>query len=1220
MPREEFSWFKGSERFQLQRCLGTGAFGEVYEAYDAERDCFVAIKKLHDAGGEALLGFKREFRALAHVTHPNLVGLYELISQEGQWFFTMELVRGVNVLEYVKGSGSDAESRIHRLRWALMQLGQGLLALHEAGMLHRDIKPSNILVTPEGTVKLLDFGMVTTLRQGELGTGDSTAGTPAFMSPEQAAGEGVSEASDWYAVGAVLYEALTGRLPFPGESAEVLVNKQWFEPQSPAELASDVPPDLNTLCRSLLAREPSERPTGRELLRRLREGTGIVPPLAPVWLRRAREVPLVGRKSELRRLEEALQQAVSGPCATIFVTGFSGVGKTALVRRFLELRSSETVILTGRCYQQESVPFKAVDTLIDSLCGFLNHLSREECDSLVPEDAHCLAKLFPVLRKLPSLMPAHERDSEVTDHPESRRRGFAALRTLFSRLSAKRRCILFIDDVQWGDLDSAALLEELIRPPAPPILLLIAFRTEEEEMSPLLKRLRPALMRLGRHTDILVPPLEKGEAEEMTRLLLAQSGSLPASLAGSIARESGGNPFLIDELVSYREFAGDGIAGAPPPLEAMILARVSRLPVAARTLLEIVSVAGIPVEESVVRQASSARADELRTLALLRTAHLIRHVRRGDRNEIEVAHDRIRETVLAQLSVHDLKARHFALAEALEQENHADPETLGTHFREAGDRRKATRYAALAAGKASQAMAFDQAARLYERALEHSVEGSRECHRLRIQLGIELANAGRGEESSRMFLRAATDAPLPEALELKRRAAEQLLRSGHIDSGLETLRDVLSPLGLEFPSTPRSALVSLWVQRVRIRLRRLAFQERKEESIPPQTLLKVDTCWSVSAGLGIVDTVRGADFQARHLLLALNSGEPYRVLRALALEAAYSATRGGKTAARTEKLLASVDLLAKRVKQPDAEGIAALSRGISAALEGRWKTARPLTEKAEKIFRERCSGVAWELFNSQYFSLLGLYYLGELKELAARFPVLLKEAEERGDLYAATSLATRIGFSTRLAADAPAEARRELATALERWSRSGFHMQHLWALFGRVEISLYEGDGAGAWREMSEGWKALDRSLLMRIQLIRIGVLQRCARSAIAAALQQPAGSSERRALLAGAERSIARMKSESAPWAKPLVLLVSAGVASARERSEEALSLLRSGESASDAADLGLYRAAARSKLGALLGGDDGKEMTRFAEDWMAGQEVRNPRRIAEMLVPGFS
>ncbi len=296
--------FLGSSRFAIQRRLGMGGMGVVYQAFDRERNQVVALKTLRDMDAATVVRFKREFRALADVSHPNLVSLYELVAIETHIFFTMELVPGVSFLRWARGGGEDdpdpldgdtvelseivvdapetdstepgkrghltprprparpraapvssappAQLDLARLRPSLMQLAEGVAALHAFGMLHRDLKPSNVIVTRDGRVKILDFGLVTDLT-GEAGVEDALVGTAAYMSPEQGARLALTPASDWYAVGVMLYEALTGRLPFVGSSTDVLMDKQQFEPPSPRELVSDAPQDSDGAVRRALA-------------------------------------------------------------------------------------------------------------------------------------------------------------------------------------------------------------------------------------------------------------------------------------------------------------------------------------------------------------------------------------------------------------------------------------------------------------------------------------------------------------------------------------------------------------------------------------------------------------------------------------------------------------------------------------------------------------------------------------------------------------------------------------------------------------------------------------------------------------------------------------------------------------------------------------------------------------------------------------------------------
>ncbi|HEX4456341.1 MAG TPA: serine/threonine-protein kinase, partial [Polyangia bacterium] len=207
--------FTGTTRFVLKRRLGEGGMGVVWEALDRERLTPVALKTLRNLAPETLLRFKHEFRALQDLAHPNLVSLGELIEEDGQWFFTMELVRGESLLSWVRPPSLPSDKFDEaRLRAAFAQLATGLAALHARGLVHRDVKPSNVLVAEDGRVVVLDFGVVAEVSAHEEGGG--VVGTAAYMAPEQAAGGPLGAAADWYAFGAVLHQALTGVLPFSG--------------------------------------------------------------------------------------------------------------------------------------------------------------------------------------------------------------------------------------------------------------------------------------------------------------------------------------------------------------------------------------------------------------------------------------------------------------------------------------------------------------------------------------------------------------------------------------------------------------------------------------------------------------------------------------------------------------------------------------------------------------------------------------------------------------------------------------------------------------------------------------------------------------------------------------------------------------------------------------------------------------------------------------------
>ncbi|MCA9073172.1 MAG: serine/threonine-protein kinase PknK, partial [Planctomycetaceae bacterium] len=457
--------------------------GAVYEAVHVTRGHGVALKTLPTVNPEALHRFKREFRLAAEMTHPNLVGLHTLENDGGQYFITMDLVSGVDFRSWVRPGNVLNENR---LRAALPQLIAAVMALHAQGVVHRDLKPQNVLVTIDGRVVVLDFGLVADLA-GATGSLANIAGTPLYMAPEQAAGNVVGPPADWYSVGVMLYEALSGGLPF--QSTNVWQLLQQKQAQDAPQLPDDpsLPAELVQLCLQLLDRSPIDRPDPLAI-------AGAVQAHVPASVQRTGSPDeLIGRETHLAALIEANQTiSRTGEPVTLFITGRSGEGKTALAERFLgPLRGDPAVVLSGRCYDRESVPFKALDTLIGALIDHLRSLPSEKAAQLLPDDIGILARLFPELNRCEVIATAPSSRIDAIDQQQIRARAFGALRLLLDRISQSASMVLFIDDLQWGDEDSARALFEVLRPPtAPRVLFLGSYRSDEADDSPFLTEWR----------------------------------------------------------------------------------------------------------------------------------------------------------------------------------------------------------------------------------------------------------------------------------------------------------------------------------------------------------------------------------------------------------------------------------------------------------------------------------------------------------------------------------------------------------------------------------------------------------------------------------------------------------------------------------------------------------------------------------------------------------
>ena len=680
-----------STRFELREELGKGGMGVVYEAYDHETDSLIALKTLRQFDADALYRFKNEFRALADVHHPNLVRFGELYCERGQWFFTMELVRGIDFQSYVRlaGFGGEASDQLEtqqisgrssaeqngsangeahaaaplpvargfdeaKLRSAARQLALAIDALHRAGRIHRDLKPSNVLVRDDGHLLLLDFGLVQDVRRKSSSSGlmhYALTGTPAFIAPEQITRQHVGPPADWYSFGTMLFLALTGRLPFVGSADQIIAGKQSFDAPEAQRLCVEVPADLNALCRGLLARDPDARPAAHEILERLGAAGEVVPsPLEGARWSSDGAPLFVGRDAELGALVDSLASCRQGRCASVVVEGEPGVGKSALVRQFLEHHVAldpNAVVLAGRCYEQEAVPFKAFDTVVDSLTLYLAELDEGRVAPLLRAGTRYLASVFPVLRRVSQV--ASQAPVREVDNPLAlRAQAFQELKRLLAAMAERVRLVLFIDDLQWADKDSLALLEHLIDPLDAPSCLLVATRrsTSDGEAA----RSGPTEL-LGRFRRLRLSGLSRVESESLWARLWGNAArdAVGAPQLETLLAEAAGHPFFLSELVRYTKTLERQLP-ANTSLRDVLWERVCRLEAPARRFMECVALAGAPIKLQVVARAAGLEVnDSLQILSGLRVGQMIRVSRRGEARLVETYHDRVREALVEHL-------------------------------------------------------------------------------------------------------------------------------------------------------------------------------------------------------------------------------------------------------------------------------------------------------------------------------------------------------------------------------------------------------------------------------------------------------------------------------------------------------------------------------------------------------------------------------------------
>jgi hypothetical protein len=1154
-------------RFRIVRKLGAGASGTVFEAIDhSAGGRRLALKILHGASAGSRLRAKNEFRSLLDVAHPNLVGHHELFATGDPWFLTMELVRGQDFVSYVREPSAGATFDEGRLRSALGQLARGLVHLHASGQVHCDLKPANVLVTAAGRVVIVDFGLVRSLSAaGSERAERGLVGTPAYAAPEQVDARRMEPALDWYAAGAMLYEALTGRAPFAGSGArEVMAHKRDREPPAPSTVAA-VPVDLEQLCARLLRRDPATRADGRDVF----EALGLTEDPEPD------EVALAstGRdhERELAALGTALDRARAGQQALVLVRGEPGSGKTSLLRAFARTaRARGACVVEGRCYVHENVPFNALDGVVDALTQHLRAASPGWLAGvLADEDVRLLARCFPVMARVPGFDPRAGDLADPVAEAALRRRAFRALKALLGRTAQDRPLILLVDDLHLADVDSAALLRELLSPPAAPPMLFVG------TVAPRLASGAPGMRELFR---------EGGPPVGVTRIELAA---------------------LPDDAGQTRE-----------RLRASVARRLERLPEAEMRLLEGICAAGRRLPRSLLLRAFQGASME--TLREMRVARWTRETPGDGAVQVQPHDDLVREAVLARLPEARRREILGTLADrALELPE--PPLDLVVHaYAEAGRDADAAALAERAAAQAGRQLAFQRSADLLDLAAR-AARTPAAAVRLRAALAEAYVRAGRSLKAARAYEAAAGmrgAAPGEDALELRERAMTQYFVSGHVSKGRELLRDVARERGVSLGPTPAALAHGL-------RMAAGGPPPRLQGERAPRASDRADRTrlallWS--AALPLMHTAPGASglYSLEALVVAARVGDGIVYRQAASVLHAYTPTAlrgrpartgGGEGAEDGEsgEAARTADLTAAGASYWDLAFVKAV-RGVSrlftadflGALRDAWE---PATSTAAQ------TGIGLSVQSLARLTIMPtLYWLGRIGQLAEVADEFIQEARDAGNRHLEVHCRVVAAHRWLRTGDA-ARTREELARA--RAAGVDYDHQALHDPWWEVGLQLYEGNAAGALAVYSRVarthfartaiWAANRAQWAMTAGTCWAALADRGVRRGEAAREMARAAASARR----NGSR-VARPYAEHLEGARALL---------AGDRRAAVAALLR----AIDAYDaLGMRLHAASVRFGLAARGEGSPDLERAARETFTAEGIGRPELWAYMLAAG--
>jgi len=1177
--------FRGG-RFEVVGRLGTGGFGTVFEAIDHELERHVAIKALHGLDADSLLDFKREFRGLQDLRHPNVAELYALFEQDGQFCFSMELIEGCDPVSYVRGpSGCD----FVKLRSCIVQLARALGAVHASGLVHRDVKPSNIRVTAEGRLVLLDFGL--SVRSG---TPAVPRGTPRYMAPEQTSERGVTSAADAYAMGSVIYEAITGTLTFDETWSELGRGKHRKLPPPVSSWVKDVPADLNALCSALLSPDPQQRPTPLEVLKALEASDE---PLAS-WRPAMTSAEFVGRASELARLGALFDAGDRGELALGLIESESGLGKSALLDA-LSARAEGvgTIVLRARCRENETIAYSAVDGAIDALSARLNRVSSAECHALLPPGAGLLTVLFPVMASVQELSQLPHPKDVPRDPGQLREYCFGVLRQLLQRLSQRMRVVLVLDDLQWADEESLSLLDELLRAPKPPALCVLMGVRTLKETKPFTSAWSRFQEGAARVEHCVLQPLDERDARHLARRML---GKEHHHHVDRIARESAGHPLFIEVLSRQCARNLQSTGG----IDEAVGALAQRLSTESQSLLSAVCVAARGTSTRVLSAATMLRGEQVHAASSELAARRLVRIHRGlTHDRLEPYHDRIRLAIVGTLEASERVRCHARLAEAIAAEPDVDHEALATHWHEAGDDERAAEAVLHAAKRAAQTLAFEKAATLYAWALILA-PSHRDAKAIRHEHAQMWARAGKSSRAAAAFKDVVIDVQGHEAREVRAQIALQLIRAGCVNEGIAAAQVVTEEMGISLPSGQRAAIARmtwLWLRR---RFKGEGRVLTEAAPLDPETCWRVDTLYALSSSLSPVSAHHGMVLHFQHVIEALDLGEPGRVARALAFDSLGLYYMGAKH--KIPAQLARVQELAAKSTDSHIVALCRFGEGLAYALLGETRRAVALMLQSENELIRYGIDLGWVVTGIRTWRLLYTWRLGDFGAYIAEMPLVLRDARRSEEPYLRAQILAIQAPAYYLAIDQPERAAASLDEAAELVTRPSFGTQDWFALVAKLRLDAYTSDSQAAERFLAR-WPEVTSSSVVRVSYLASEAFLLHALTLLSLHGQDACAEA-----LADAKR----LEKKGHPAE---ALLVRAAVAQRRRNRKESLSALEEAEALLAKSEAFDMLSVVRYARGRLLGAGPGYPVRRAVCDELARAGIGKPARFLACQLPGL-
>jgi len=1022
-------------RYRVEGFLGRGARKRVYGARDIEgagRRVAVAVFDTEGMQETVLARARREAQAMSKLgEHPQIVGVLDAGEEDGVPYIVSEYVAG----GAVEGVLEQCEGRRLELKQALRIAADVCRALehaHARGIVHRDLKPANVWLDEDGAARLGDFGLAATDRRSRAAVEGMLVGTVAYLPPEQVLGRDSEPRSDLYSLGAMLYELLTGEPPFPGTDAVAIIGQHLnAEPVPPSHHRPDVPPTLDDLVLSLLAKAPAERPASARDVRRELERIAAQP--AGELDREVGSAPednpleglaggvFVGRERELGEAHEVLEDALGGEGRLLLLAGEPGIGKTRTAEQlatYARVRGAR--VHWGRCQEGGGAP--PYWPWAEALRGLIEGADPVGLRWQLGGRATDVAQVVPELREV---LGGELEEPPRMEAEQARFRLFDSIATFLTRLAGERPLLIVLDDLHWADEPSLLLLRFVARRLAGTGLLVLGTYRDVE---------------LGRHHPLAATLAELAGFEATRRLslrgldtpgvarfieLTAGADAAPG-LVEAVREQTDGNPFFVAEVVRLLASEGklaDGAPlaeglGIPQGVREVVGRRLDRLSESTNETLRLAAVCGRHFHACVLERVGNRSAEQV--AGGLQEAADARLVvpSRSDPDLHSFAHALVRETLLAEVPAPRLAAIHGEIGAALEQ-IHAD--RLDRHLSElahhhlaaapGADSERAIGYARRAAAQARGRLAYEDAAGLLRRALEVLDLGPAPDPELRLGLTVELGEAetraGRYRDARSTLEQGASIArELGRRDDLARIALDicVLSEAGVVDEPLiELLEEALASCR-EGDSGLRAELLSglaqqlYWVdpagRSIELGLEALEMARRVGDS---RALAAALVRRQFTGGIGRTETERRLREGAELHDLAKRLGDLELELRAHVYRLRDRLELGDVRGLDGE--LAAIARLAAELRQPQHLWHVPLLRGMRALIDGRFEDAERLAAEASAGGERAQEPVAAMFHAIQDLLLRRLRFNDEdrarlvamteqLAELAKRYPAI----------------------------------------------------------------------------------------------------------------------------------------------------------------------------------------------------------------------------------------